>query len=119
MSFNPLVTNPGRLRILTALAVSPRQEFVRLRDVTQLTDGNLCTHARKLQSAGLIAIDKQFLNGRPVTSLELTIAGRNALEQNAQSLLAVLNRTAEDHPVPVAAVAASIENDSTDDDWVD
>ena len=93
MPFNPLVINPGRLSILTALAESSRQEFVRLRETTQLTDGNLCTHARKLQSAGLIAVDKQFRDGRPVTSFELTFAGRAALEQHAHTLLAVLNRS--------------------------
>ena len=39
-----LVANPGRLRILTALASEPQQDFVRLRNVTRLTDGNLATH---------------------------------------------------------------------------
>ena len=115
MSFNPLVTNPGRLRILAALAVLPRQEFVRLRDVTQLTDGNLCTHARKLRSAGLIAIDKQIKAGRPVTSLELTVAGRNALEAHARSVLAALNAITP----PEQAAVATATNDNEDDDWVD
>src|SRR5687768_1282077 len=115
MSFNPLVTNPGRLRILAALAQSSRQEFVRLRDLTQLTDGNLCTHARKLHSAGLIAIDKHFRDGRPVTSMELTVAGRDALEQHARSLLAALEPTVPEDRVPVAIVAT----DEAQDDWVD
>lgn len=114
MPFNSLVTNAGRLRILAALAESPRQEFVRLREETQLTDGNLCTHARKLQSAGLIVIDKHFRNGRPVTRLELTLAGRDALQQHAQSLLAALNRTEPAEPVEPAAVMVDAE-----DDWVD
>ena len=117
MHFNPLVTNPGRLRILAALAQSPRQEFVRLRETTKLTDGNLCTHARKLHSAGLIAIDKQFRAGRPVTSLELTVAGRDALEHHARTLLAVLNRSTST-PEPTVALAAPHADDA-DEDWVD
>ena len=115
MSFNPLVTNPGRLRILAALAQSSRQEFVRLRDVTQMTDGNRCTHARKLQTAGLIAIDKQFKGGRPVTSLELTVAGRDALEAHARALLAVLDPS-ESARIEVSTVA---DVGDADDDWVD
>ena len=119
MTFNPLVTNPGRLRILTALVESPRQEFVRLRETTQLTDGNLCTHARKLQSARLIAIDKQIKGGRPVTSLEITTAGRAALEQHARGLLAVLNRSeASDEPSAAPAQTAVVGADA-DEDWVD
>jgi DNA-binding MarR family transcriptional regulator len=113
MPFDSLVTNAGRLRILAALAGSTRQGFVQLRETTRLTDGNLCTHARKLQSAGLIAINKQFRNGRPVTSLELTLAGRDALEQHARSLLAALDRVESADPIePTAAADAN-------DDWVD
>jgi DNA-binding MarR family transcriptional regulator len=67
MHFDPIVTNPGRLSILTALCLSDRQEFVRLRAATRLTDGNLTTHARKLASAGLVEIEKGERAGRCVT----------------------------------------------------
>ena len=90
MPFDALVANPGRLRILTALAAEPRQEFVRLRARTRLTDGNLATHAKRLCGAGLIAIDKSIRAGKPVTRMELTTAGRAALEAHARHLLAVL-----------------------------
>ena len=131
MSFDPLVANAGRLRILTALAVEERQEFVHLRHRTQLTDGNLAAHAKRLSSAGLIEIDKQFREGKPVTSYLLTAEGRRALESHARRLFAAIShrrlpaaepapppvprRPARDeapdaHPTPVAA---------TDDDWVD
>ncbi len=52
MSFDPLVANPGRLKILTALAVEERQEFVDLRRRTALTDGNLAAHAKRLRGGG-------------------------------------------------------------------
>ena len=54
MVFDPLIANAGRLRILTALAVENRQDFVRLRRLTHLTDGNLSAHAKRLASAGMI-----------------------------------------------------------------
>lgn len=118
MPFDALVANPGRLRILTALVTEPRQEFVRLRQRTRLTDGNLATHARRLCGAGLIAIDKSIRGGKPVTSLELTVAGREALEAHAHHLLAVL------HPPTTATHAIEAEpppttGDAEDDDWVD
>ena len=48
MAFESLVTNPGRLRILTTLASEERrQPFVEVRRRTGLTDGNLATHARR------------------------------------------------------------------------
>ena len=92
MAFDALVANAGRLQILTALAVQERQEFVHLRDTTQLTDGNLAAHAKRLKSGGLIEIDKQFRAGKPVTSFHLTPAGRTALESHARRLLAALSQ---------------------------
>src|SRR3954449_8160391 len=72
MSFDSLVANAGRLRILTALASEDRLEFVRLRRATDLTDGNLSAHAKRLQSAGLVDIEKSFRDGKPVTTFHLT-----------------------------------------------
>ena len=89
MGFDPLVSNAGRLAILTTLARegSPAAEFVAVRRETRLTDGNLSAHARRLQGAGLIEIHKQFRDGKPVTTMKLTAAGREALEAHARALM--------------------------------
>jgi DNA-binding MarR family transcriptional regulator len=111
MPFDSLVTNAGRLRILTALAAEPAQAFVQLRRQTGLTDGNLSTHARRLQSAGFVAIEKSIASGKPLTTLRLTARGRDALTAHAHSLAAALGATA----VQEAVVA----HDDVVDDWVD
>jgi len=92
MAFDPLVTNPGRLSILTALAVEESQEFVQLREATRLTDGNLASHARRLQTAGMIAVEKHFRAGKPVTSFALTVDGRKALEAHTRRLIAAISQ---------------------------
>lgn len=128
MSPENLIANPGRLKILTALAVDSRQEFVHLRRQTKLTDGNLASHARRLASAGFIAIDKQIRDGKPVTSLALTTEGRTALESHVRRLMAAISqrRVSSDAPsTPIAEVTVSpstpvIENHAhTEDTWVD
>ncbi|MGB7158504.1 MAG: transcriptional regulator [Tepidisphaeraceae bacterium] len=119
MPFEPLVANPGRLRILTALATEPRQEFVRLRERTRLTDGNLATHAKRLHGAGLIAIDKSIRSGKPVTSLELTIAGREALEAHAQHLMSILHPITPHAAEDVMDEPVATAPDDPADDWVD
>ncbi|HEY8748420.1 MAG TPA: transcriptional regulator [Tepidisphaeraceae bacterium] len=91
MSFDPLVANAGRLRILTTLAVEETQEFVQLRQATQLTDGNLASHARRLHTAGMIAMEKHFREGKPVTSFALTADGRKALETHTRRLIAAIS----------------------------
>jgi DNA-binding MarR family transcriptional regulator len=109
MTFDPIVANPGRLCILTALAGESAQPFVRLRMQTGLTDGNLATHARRLQSAGFVAIEKTLSQGKPLTTLHLTAQGRRALTAHVQSLVQSL----EAKPIPTAV---AYEDDS---DWVD
>lgn len=114
MAFESLVTNPGRLRILTVLAAEERQPFVELRRRTGLTDGNLATHARRLQSAGLIEIEKQISAGKPLTTLHLTREGRAALASHVAALQSALQPQVNSQPVAVEAVTASDA-----DDWVD
>ena len=116
MAFDALVANPGRLRILTALAGTPRQPFVELRRQTGLTDGNLCTHARRLQSAGFIAIEKSIDAGKPLTTLELTSRGRDALTAHAHALLRSLESPAA---APAEEPLAAADADDYVDDWVD
>ncbi len=115
MPFDAIVANPGRLRILTALATEPRQEFVRLRERTRLTDGNLAAHAKRLRGAGFIAIDKSIRSGKPVTSMQLTTAGRDALEAHARHVMAALQPAAAHAEHAVATADAQ----DRDDDWVD
>jgi DNA-binding MarR family transcriptional regulator len=139
MSFNSLVANAGRLQILTSLAVNERQEFVHLRRTTQLTDGNLASHARRLKIGGLIAIDKEFRGGKPVTHFTLTADGRKALEAHTRRLIAAISHrrlgppTAadrEDPPlipvtipvkeiVPVDLSGNVADAESDEDDWID
>ncbi len=113
MALDAIVANPGRLRILTSLAAEPTQEFVHLRERTRLTDGNLSTHARRLKSAGLLAIDKSFRSGKPVTTITLTIEGRRALESHVRDLMQALNLVPIEQSISPAPIAAS------DEEWVD
>jgi DNA-binding MarR family transcriptional regulator len=115
MSFDTLIANAGRLRILTALAVENRQEFVQLRKMTRLTDGNLSAHARRLSTGGLIDIEKHFRDGKPVTTFHLNSEGRRRLTEHATALLAAVTERPAEEPATVASVAGA----AVDDDWVD
>lgn len=89
-SFDHVIASAGRLRILAALASQSRMDFVGLRKSTKLTDGNLATHTKRLESAGFVTVEKSFKDRKPVTHVCLTDQGRSALERHARDLLAVL-----------------------------
>lgn len=113
MPFDALITNAGRLRILTALAVENPQEFVRLRGLTRLTDGNLSSHAKRLESAGLVAIEKAFRDGKPVTTFLLTDDGRRRLTEHVDRLLKAVR------VVPDPSTTGEAVTDVADEEWVD
>ena len=110
MAFDTLIVNAGRMKILTALAVENRQEFVHLRRRTLLTDGNLSAHARRLHAAGLIEIEKSFRDGKPVTTFALSEQGRQPLTEHARAVMHAVDVTARGDEMPASvSVAVSVE----------
>jgi DNA-binding MarR family transcriptional regulator len=70
----------GRLRlgIMAYLSGADSADFNGLKARLQSTDGNLSTHLRKLEDAGYVAIDKSFVDRKPLTRVTLTPQGRKA-----------------------------------------
>ena len=60
------------------LAHAEAADFNELKAALNATQGNLSIHLRKLEEAGYVAIDKSFLNRRPLTRARLTQEGRRA-----------------------------------------
>jgi DNA-binding MarR family transcriptional regulator len=91
---NELIHQPVRLRIMAALvALDPgsHMEFTYLRDLLELTDGNLGAHLRKLEDAGYVKIEKTFVERKPVTFAIATKNGRRAFKEHVAALEAILN----------------------------
>lgn len=70
----------GRLRlgVMAYLIGRESAEFNELKARLRATDGNLSAHLRKLETAGYVAIDKSFLDRKPLTRARLTGPGRDA-----------------------------------------
>jgi len=61
-----------RLGIMAALAFSNKVEFKFLKDKLELTDGNLSANMTKLAEAGMIKINKSFVDNKPKTVYNIT-----------------------------------------------
>jgi DNA-binding MarR family transcriptional regulator len=75
-----LIHEPARYNIMALLYVIERAEFLFVRNQTELTPGNLSSHASKLEDAGYITIKKKFVGKKPKTFLSLSARGREAFE---------------------------------------
>ena len=80
LDLDRMVHEPARLAILTALFAAEEVEFLFLQKVTTLSKGNLSSHTQKLESAGYLKTTKVFRGRIPVTTFQITKAGRAALE---------------------------------------
>jgi len=70
-----LIHEPARLAILTVLSSVSAADFLFLQRATGLTKGNLSSHLTKLEAAGLVMIEKRFVDKKPNTSVALTPVG--------------------------------------------
>ena len=99
---DPVMNATGRLAIVSVLAAAPSLTFTELRDTLELTDGNLSVHLQKLEGAGFVAIDKQFVGRRPQTTCRLTLAGRAAFTRYLDHLEAIVQQGRTMPPRPGA-----------------
>jgi len=76
-----LIHQRTRLAIVSMLAVNDSLTFTELKEMLDVTDGNLSVHARKLEEAGYVACKKSFAGRVPKTEYRLTARGRRALER--------------------------------------
>ncbi|MBN2584352.1 MAG: transcriptional regulator [Planctomycetes bacterium] len=84
-----------RLGIVSSLAAVESLEFTELKTLLALTDGNLSTHARVLQEAGYLEIEKSFKGRKPQTVFRLSAAGREAFRRYVDNLERMLRGRAQ------------------------
>ena len=88
-----LIHQPIRLRIVSSLSTlsdDESMEFTFLRDLHELTDGNLGAHLRKLEEAGYVSLEKTFVDRKPRTFIALTRKGKKAFREHVKALEQIL-----------------------------
>jgi DNA-binding PadR family transcriptional regulator len=92
-SFDRLVYERVRLGIMSALAVWDELTFSEMKALFNVSNGNLGTHARKLEEAKYVTCTKLFEGRRPKSVYRLTVAGRAALNRYLDHVEALLRAT--------------------------
>jgi DNA-binding MarR family transcriptional regulator len=82
---------PARLMILTYLYVVESVDYTFLLRLTGLTWGNLSSHLSKLEETGYVALERDFVDKKPHTTVRLTEAGREAFRAYKRTMQRVLD----------------------------
>lgn len=75
-----------RLGIMSVLAVNDKVEFSVLKEMLDLTDGNLASHISALEKLEFVEVTKQFIGKKPNTSYSITKKGKAAFNQHLNAL---------------------------------
>jgi len=84
-----IIHQPARLKIMASLmTLEPGEQvdFVYLREILKLTDGNLGAHLLKLEQARYIKVEKTFVARKPRSFISITTKGRSAFENHVAAL---------------------------------
>ena len=75
-----------RLGLMSALMVNDNVDFNSLKELLELTDGNLASHLKALEQQEIVVVSKQFVGRKPSTTYRATDLGRNLFRQHLTAL---------------------------------
>jgi len=75
-----------RLGVMSVLLVNEEMDFNSLKDMLDITDGNLASHISVLEKNKYIKIKKSFIGKKPNTSYSVTALGRRAFNEHLDAL---------------------------------
>lgn len=89
-NLNKMFESRVRIGIMSALAVNDALDFNSLKELLEITDGNLASHANALEAEGYIKVKKTFLGKKPQTTYSATALGRKAFADHVDALAQLL-----------------------------
>jgi DNA-binding MarR family transcriptional regulator len=85
-NLNKLFDSRVRLGIMSALMVNAAINFNELKELIQVTDGNLASHLKALEESGYVKVHKGFIGRKTNTTYSITKAGEKAFKSHIEAL---------------------------------
>ena len=79
-----------RFGVMSVLSVNESADFNSLKEVLEVTDGNLASHIKSLETNKYLEVKKQFIGRKPNTFYRITDKGRKAFEEHLAALESLL-----------------------------
>ena len=81
-----------RKGIMSVLMVNDWVDFTEMKNLLEITDGNLASHSSALEKSNYIEIKKEFVGKKPKTSYRVTKSGREAFAEHLNALEKLLGK---------------------------
>lgn len=83
---NKVFDSRVRLGIMSALMVNDEVNYNSLKELMEITDGNLASHLKTLEDNGFIKMSKGFIGRKTNTVYSVTKAGEKAFKEHLDAL---------------------------------
>jgi len=89
---NKAFENRIRLGIMSILMVNDEVDYNAMKEMLDITDGNLASHISSLETLNYVEVRKQFIGKKPNTSYIATKAGKAAFNKHLDVLERILKQ---------------------------
>lgn len=90
--YDKVLENRVRLQIMSVLVANEHYDFNSLKELLQVTDGNLASNLKSLEKEEYIRVEKSFIDRKPNTKYSKTEKGQKAFENHLVALESLINQ---------------------------
>ncbi|MEO7264963.1 MAG: transcriptional regulator [Ferruginibacter sp.] len=92
-NLNKVFDSRIRLGIMSALLVNETVSFNALKEMLDVSDGNLASHLKALEENKIIKVNKGFIGKKTNTTYQVTRAGEKAFKIHIEALETLIKTT--------------------------
>jgi len=85
-NLNKIFDSRIRLGIMSALMVNDAVSFNELKELLEITDGNLASHMKTLEETGFVKFQKGFIGRKTNTTYSITRTGEKEFKLHLEAL---------------------------------
>ena len=77
---------------MSILMVNEYADFKTVKELLEVTDGNLASHLKALEKVDYINIEKSFIDRKPNTKYSTTLLGKKEFKNHIKALERLINK---------------------------
>jgi DNA-binding MarR family transcriptional regulator len=81
-----------RLQIMSVLVTEDALDFNSLKELLNVTDGNLASHIKALEKEKYVSVNKSFVDRKPNTRYRITEKGKSSFKKHLDALEEVIRQ---------------------------